>query len=207
VSVELCERCVSPGVCNQQALMERPCHAPKVLHVLGAPPIGTFLPLTPMAEAMLNGEGDSLVGAHLEDLHKRTYGERPTRERMFMDIAAVVARRSTCRRAAVGCVVTDVAGWQILGIGYNGSPAGMPNRCPHEEVGNCGCVHAELNALLKAPGALTNKILYATTAPCERCAAAIVNANVARVYFGRTYRTTEGIDLLEAAGIQADYLG
>jgi dCMP deaminase len=149
------------------------------------------------ADALL-AEGDSLVGAQNR--------ERPTRERMFMDIAAVVARRSTCRRAAVGCVVTDVTGWQVLGIGYNGSPAGMPNRCPREEIGNCGCVHAELNALLKAPGE-RSKILYATTAPCERCAAAIVNANVARVYFGRTYRTTEGIDLLEASDIQVDYLG
>lgn len=123
--------------------------------------------------------------------------ERPTRERTFMRMAAALADRSTCRRAHVGALVTDAEGLQVLGIGYNGAPRGLPNGCLRDEQGNCGCVHAEVNALLKAPGTIQNKVLYTTTAPCERCAAAILNGGVAKVIFTNAYRSTAGLMLLK----------
>ena len=118
-----------------------------------------------------------------------------------MAIAHDVSARSTCVRARVGAIVTDARGLQILGMGYNGAPRGHPNACARAEPGNCGCVHAELNALLKSPGALEGKVLYTTTAPCERCASAICNANVDRVVFRHEYRERGGISVLEIAGI------
>ena len=70
----------------------------------------------------------------------------------FMNIAAVVASRSTCPRKFVGAVI--VRERTILSTGYNGSIRGMPH-C--SDVGhmmeNDHCVatiHAESNAILQA---------------------------------------------------------
>lgn len=127
---------------------------------------------------------------------------RPTRDEIYLNFAYLLAARSTCLRARVGAVVTDVDGLQVLGVGYNGNARGLPNECDRLTVpGDCGCVHAELNALLKAPGTLPGKALYATTAPCERCAKAILNAGVARVVYHLTYRQDAGLRLLHEGGV------
>jgi dCMP deaminase len=119
-----------------------------------------------------------------------------------MRFALLLAARSTCARAQVGCVITDAEGLQVLGIGYNGNAATLPNSCDQpNEPGNCGCLHAELNALLKAPGAVKGKVLYTTTAPCVRCAKAIINGGVAQVYYAQAYRDGGGLAFLRAAGI------
>lgn len=121
---------------------------------------------------------------------------RPSRDETFMVMAYALAQRSTCRRAKVGALVTDADGLQVLGIGYNGVPHGWANDSCTGVPGQCGCVHAELNALLKAPGTLPGKVLYTTTAPCEHCARAILNSGVTRVAFSRTYRSDAGLHLL-----------
>ena len=53
-------------------------------------------------------------------------GMRPDKHHYFMNIAKVVATRSTCLRRAVGCVLVDELG-HILATGHNGVPRGMPH--------------------------------------------------------------------------------
>jgi dCMP deaminase len=53
---------------------------------------------------------------------------RPSRSETLMEIAELFARRSTCARAAVGCVIAREG--RILSTGYNGAPAGMKH-CNH----------------------------------------------------------------------------
>lgn len=48
---------------------------------------------------------------------------RPDWDQYFMDIARVVARRSTCLRRNVGALI--VKDRRILASGYNGAPAGL----------------------------------------------------------------------------------
>ena len=48
-------------------------------------------------------------------------GERPSWEAYFMEIAELVAKRSTCLRRSVGAVI--VKDKQILSTGYNGAPS------------------------------------------------------------------------------------
>ncbi|MGD8741193.1 MAG: hypothetical protein PVG34_12835, partial [Desulfobacterales bacterium] len=48
---------------------------------------------------------------------------RPSWEDYFMDIAMLVARRSTCLRRAVGAII--VKDKRILSTGYNGAPTGV----------------------------------------------------------------------------------
>lgn len=115
------------------------------------------------------------------------------------EFASQLSALSTCRRDRVGCVVTSSECDRVLGIGYNGQPRGLPNAGCRDVEGHCGCVHAELNALLKAqsPG-----VLVTTRAPCETCAGAIVNSGlVIGVLFGQLYRDTAGLMVLNAAGV------
>ena len=120
-----------------------------------------------------------------------------------MRFAEELAQRSTCARAHVGAVVTDASMLQVLGIGYNGNARGFRNGCDRPlEVGNCGCIHAELNALLKAPGMVLGKRLFTTVAPCAACAKSIINANVSEVFVRDAYRSEAGLVLLQQAGVR-----
>ncbi len=49
---------------------------------------------------------------------------RITRDAWAMGMARITARRSTCLRRAVGCVLMDADGF-VLATGYNGVPKGM----------------------------------------------------------------------------------
>jgi dCMP deaminase len=51
---------------------------------------------------------------------------RLSREAWAMEVARVTARRATCLRRAVGCVLLDADGF-ILSTGYNGVAAGQPH--------------------------------------------------------------------------------
>lgn len=83
---------------------------------------------------------------------------RPTLDQYFMEIAAVVAKRSTCLRNQVGAVL--VRDKRILSTGYNGAPAGLEHcdsvGCAREGVESgtrhelCRAVHAEQNAIIQA---------------------------------------------------------
>jgi len=82
---------------------------------------------------------------------------RPDWDKYFLEIARVVASRSTCPRASVGAVI--VRDHRIISTGYNGAPAGEPHctevECLLEEEGmpsiHCQrAVHAETNAVAQA---------------------------------------------------------
>lgn len=125
-------------------------------------------------------------------------------EEVYMRMAEELAKRSTCARNQVGSVITSADLTQVLGIGYNGNARGLPNRCDTTEPGSCGCVHSEANALLKAGAQTPGKRMFVTVSPCVMCAKMIVNANVERVYYRRSYRLASGIEVLQEAGIEVE---
>lgn len=127
---------------------------------------------------------------------------RPTKYQMMMQIAHVVKMRSTCARLQVGCVISNLELTQILSMGYNGMEAGGKNECDTDLPGQCGCIHAEVNALIKAsPGP---KLVFVTTSPCLTCARLMINAGAAGVYYGAPYRVTDGLNLLIDRGVHVD---
>jgi dCMP deaminase len=128
---------------------------------------------------------------------------RPAADFLMLEWAKLASGRSTCQRAKVGAVLTDTNMLQVLAYGYNGNARGMPNACDRpDDPGSCGCIHAEANALIKAPG-IVEKFLFTSVAPCLACAKLAVNAFVVRVYFANPYRDTSGLALLMAAGVPA----
>ena len=70
-------------------------------------------------------------------------------------------------------------------------------------------LHAEANAITKIARSNNNSAgatMYVTTSPCIECAKLIIQAGIKRVVYGERYRLTDGIDLIERAGIEVVYL-
>jgi dCMP deaminase len=128
---------------------------------------------------------------------------RPPLYEVYMRMAEELAKRSTCQRLQVGTVLTDGRLEHVLSIGYNGNVRGFPNRCDSTEAGKCGCIHSEMNALVKAPGAVRDKVAFITASPCVMCAKLIVQANVTYVYYREAYRDPAGLNVLDQAGVVA----
>jgi dCMP deaminase len=118
-------------------------------------------------------------------------------------MALMMAHRSTCSRAQVGCIITTIDNQRVLSVGYNGGPKGLWNECQSDEPGKCGHLHAEINALIKATyGDAAPKKAYVTSSPCLACATALINGDIQEVIYHTPYRDDSGLRLLEQAGIK-----
>lgn len=127
---------------------------------------------------------------------------RPSLDRMLLDVANVVATRSTCSRLHVGAVLARDG--RILSTGYNGAPTGVPH-CAHVDGQPCAvAVHAEANAVAFAARhgvTVEDATLYATHAPCAGCAGLIVNAGIRAVVYAEPFRSADGLNRLRVAGL------
>ena len=136
----------------------------------------------------------------LPDGSEADVGRIPLYE-VYMRMAEELAKRSTCARLQVGTVVTDALLQNVLAIGYNGNARGLPNRCDTAVPGQCGCIHSEVNALVKAPGSIRDKVVFVTNSPCVMCAKLMINSGVTHVFYRRAYRDPSGVELLAIAGV------
>lgn len=123
---------------------------------------------------------------------KSTKPKRPSWDEYFLEIAKVVATRSTCDRANVGAVIAKNK--VILSTGYNGAPRGLPHcdDVDHEIVdGHCiRTAHAEANAIAQAAKngtPIEGASIYLTISPCYDCFKIIVNAGIKEVVYGNFY--------------------
>jgi dCMP deaminase len=129
---------------------------------------------------------------------------RPSFQEIYMKLAHDLAARSTCTRLNVGTVITSTDYRKVLAIGYNGNAAGLPNKCDRDDVGNCGCLHSEENAVINcdSPRAM-EKHVFVTHLPCVGCAKRLINlGGVRRVYYRTEYRSQESIALLRSVDIE-----
>jgi dCMP deaminase len=126
---------------------------------------------------------------------------RPPLYEVYMRMAEELAKRSTCARLRVGTVLTDAHLEHVVAIGYNGNARGFPNRCDSPEPGKCGCIHSEMNALVKSPGDLPDKVAFVTASPCVMCAKLMVQAKVSHLFYREAYRDASGLEVLERAGV------
>jgi len=129
-----------------------------------------------------------------------------------LNIATMVASRSTCERRRVGAVV--VKNKNILSTGYNGSSRGLPHcdEVGHELVaGHCvRTIHAEANALVQAARhgtAVEGATIFLTDSPCYDCFKMIVNSGIREViysdfYMSRYDASDKIFDLAKKAGVK-----
>jgi len=127
---------------------------------------------------------------------------RITKEHLFMEFAKQVSLRSTCERLKVGAVIVTSDFKYVVGYGYNGNYASGPNCCDSPEEGNCGCIHAEVNALIKCNEKKDDCYMFVTVSPCMTCAKLILNAgNIKVIFFKEAYRDHEPLMLLQKEGV------
>lgn len=142
---------------------------------------------------------------------------RPRIDIYFLNIASIVATRSTCLRNHVGSVI--VKNKRILSTGYNGAPSGMehcldigcvrdleniPSGTRHEK---CRAVHSEQNAIIQAAihgVSISGATIYCTHQPCVLCAKMIINANIKRVVYRNVYPDEDSLKFLHDASIEVE---
>lgn len=131
--------------------------------------------------------------------------KRTSWDEYFLEIAQVVAKRSTCLRRFYGAVI--VKDKILISTGYNGSARGEANcvdvgQCVRERLkvpkGEryelCVAVHAEQNAIINGdPAKMQNSTIYiagfnfdgtpASGEPCLMCRRMITNAMIERVVY------------------------
>ncbi len=144
----------------------------------------------------------------------RVLMERPSNDEYFMNMAKLVATRSTCIRRQVGAVI--VKDKRVLSTGYNGAPKGskhcdelgcirvelnVPSGTRHEL---CRGVHAEQNAVIQAAYfgvSVKDSSIYTTTYPCSMCAKLIINAGIIEIVYNEGYPDDLSKELLSETGI------
>ena len=97
----------------------------------------------------------------------------------------------------------------IISDGYNGTPSGFENECEDNGETKPYVLHAEANAITKmarSNGSSAGATLYTTVSPCVECAKLIIQAGITRVVFADYYHCTQGISLLERAGIEVQQI-
>lgn len=133
---------------------------------------------------------------------------RPSFHEIYIQLAWLLAERSTCKRLKVGTVITSTDFRKVLAVGYNGNATGLPNQCDRDEAGNCGCLHSEENAVINCDAPrFVEKIVFVTHLPCVQCAKRLINlGNVREVYYDQEYRIRDSIDVLRSVGIKVERL-
>lgn len=139
---------------------------------------------------------------------------RPDWDSYFMQIAQVVATRSTCIRRQVGALL--VKDKNILATGYNGAPTGLEHcaqvGCLRAQLGVpsgerhelCRALHAEQNAIIQAAvhgTKIAGGTLYCTHQPCVVCTKMLINAGIVRVVIANNYPDKLAEEMLQAAKI------
>lgn len=143
----------------------------------------------------------------MDQLHP--HGEKQEQfDRRYLEMAAIWAKNSYCQRRQVGALL--VKNRMIISDGYNGTPSGFENVCEdHEGNTKPYVLHAEANAITKiakSGNSSDGATLYVTSSPCMECAKLIIQAGIKRVVYCDKYRCTDGLELLQKAGIELTYI-
>lgn len=168
-----------------------------------------------VVEAIITLKGYKMVDYQIKD---DKLCERPSWDAYFMELADVIAKRSTCLRRQVGAVI--VKDNRIMTTGYNGAPSGIshckdyggclrqqrdiPSGERHEL---CRAIHAEQNAIIQAAYlgiSIKDSTLYCTTQPCVICAKMIISAGVKRIVIKEKYPDALAEEILDAANLEPE---
>ncbi len=142
--------------------------------------------------------------------------KRPSWDEYFMQMAELVATRSTCLRRHVGAVI--VQDKHVVSTGYNGAPRGVAHcqelgGCLRQKLGVpsgerhelCRALHAEQNAIIQAATlaqSIEGATIYVTHQPCVICAKMIINAGIEKIIVKEGYPDQMAVDMLAEAGLK-----
>lgn len=138
-------------------------------------------------------------------------GSRPSTDQYFLQMAELVAKRGTCARRQVGCVLVDRHN-HVLATGYNGVCRGAvhcidkPCAGAHAPSGQslhlCEAIHAEENALIQCRNVDDIHTVYCTASPCVLCMRKLVGTGVQRIVFSEAYPHVDSFLMACERGIE-----
>jgi len=129
----------------------------------------------------------------------------------FMNIATVLAERSSCDRAYVGAVIVNRDN-RIIATGYNGSVGSKTPQCDDighvMRDGHCiATLHAEINCIAYCAREgipLKDSKIYVTHFPCLNCTKALIQSGITSIYYLDDYRMDDyAVELMKLNGIGA----
>jgi len=121
---------------------------------------------------------------------------------VFMNFLTSLALLSKCQDKKNAAILCDEHLEQIYSIGLNGGPKGGID-CLCSMGLKYTCVHAEAQALMKAPAPNNGPMwpmMLCTMSPCVTCATMIINYGVHKVVYVVDYKSDAGIRILLDAG-------
>jgi dCMP deaminase len=127
----------------------------------------------------------------------------------FVNMAWLVAKRATCSRRQVGCILVNDKN-HVIATGYNGVASGLTH-CTDtpckgasfpsgEGLEHCEAIHAEQNALLQCKNVYEIKKCYVTHSPCVHCVKMLLNTSCQEIIFENTYPHEASRKLWENSG-------
>lgn len=122
---------------------------------------------------------------------------RISRSDLAMEIARLFAKRGTCGRKQVGCVLMNEG--RVIASGYNGTLPGDSHCSLIDPKSDKECdpliscdraVHAEANMIsycAKHGIKTMDSTLFVTTLPCKKCAELIIQAGIKEIFYDDGY--------------------
>ena len=130
---------------------------------------------------------------------------RPSWDEIFLGQAALIAKRSTCPRLHVGCVL--VRDNRPISMGYNGSVSGTAHCTDfldgcHMRDGRCQtAIHGEANCILNAAlngVSCASSTAYITHSPCWDCLKLLAQAGIKEIVFSDKYHRFDEVMAIAA---------
>ena len=129
-------------------------------------------------------------------------------DKAYLRMAKEWAKLSYCDRRQVGAII--VKDRMIISDGYNGTPTGFENICEDDQgYTKWYVLHAEANAILKVAASTQSckgATLYVTLSTCQGCSKLIHQAGIKRVVYSTQYKDLSGVEFLEKAGIEVQFI-
>lgn len=118
--------------------------------------------------------------------------DRPSWDNYFKEITAVTAKRSSCNRLHVGCLL--VKDNRIISQGYNGYLPGAPHEQIMRDGHEIATVHAEQNAVTdcaKRGVSCDKATAYISHYPCINCMKIMCAAGIDEIKYINDYRNDD----------------
>jgi len=114
--------------------------------------------------------------------------DRPDWDTYFIELIKITAKRSTCKKLQVGCML--IKDNRIVAQGYNGFISGCPHKSCIRDGHEVGTVHAEQNAITdcaKRGVSCDGCTAYITHYPCLNCGKLLLSAGIKDVVYLNNY--------------------
>ena len=133
---------------------------------------------------------------------------RPEWDEYFRDIVILTAKRSSCQRLNVGCLL--VKNNRIVAQGYNGHLPGLPHTSIIENGHEIATIHAEQNALVdcaKRGVSCDETTAYITHYPCFNCCKLLLAAGIKQIKYIDDYNNNNNVvEMCDSMNIKIEKL-